>query len=191
MAKQTKAPGSVALETLTTQVADPAPKVLLGSKAVPGFFQGGAAATKAAAQAALQEGWLEETGAKVGSGAKAKPLYRLTPRGIQAILDSSPASALLQGLNAAVGKQLEESRSLTAACASLQAGVQRVSELVGEAVAKVQAPNVAEILAKLGQSRASEPASPGAAGRRLAGGGAAPGRDHRCVQSLAVAPVVQ
>jgi hypothetical protein len=50
MAKKTADPQATALEVLSRALTDPVPKVLFGSKAVPGFFTGASQAVKAAAK---------------------------------------------------------------------------------------------------------------------------------------------
>jgi DNA-binding PadR family transcriptional regulator len=89
-------PRQLALEALARALADPAAKVLHGSKKQPGFFSGSAQAVKQAAQFCLDQGWLEPTGDYEGKGKTRKPTYRLTPAGAQAVLQDSEPVKLLQ-----------------------------------------------------------------------------------------------
>jgi hypothetical protein len=167
MAKKTAPfdPTAAALEALAPSLADPGPRVLFGTAKVPGFFQGSAAKTRQVAEVCLKEKWLEETGNKVGTGIRAKTLYRMTPQGVQTVLQHSPALMVLQGLKAGLSCQQEQLQSLTLALHEVQAAVQQLSaqdtgrrleELIRTAVEKLNPPDVREMLSGLAASR-SEP----------------------------------
>jgi hypothetical protein len=158
-------PRPLAVEALAATLADPTPKVLFGTAKLIGFFTGTAGKTRQLAEHCLREVWLEETGKQVGSGAKAKSLYRLTPRGVQAVLDHAPALSVLRGITTALHRQQEQFQSILSALQALQADVhglsaqvngRGLSDLVGRAVDKLKAPDVEGIMAKLA---ASDPAS--------------------------------
>lgn len=144
-------PKAAAVAALSAALAEPTPRVLFGTAAAPGFFKGQGAAVKKAAEFCLQEQWLEETGEKLGSGAKAKSLYRLTPRGIQAVLQGSPAVAVLQSLEAGVRSQQQVLQGILAAVQQLaeQARSGRLEQLLRDAVQKLNPPNLEETLKRL------------------------------------------
>jgi hypothetical protein len=89
-------PRQLALQALSRAVADPAPKVLYGSKAKPGIFDSGAAPAKQAGQYCLDHGWLHGTGQFEGKGKSRKELYRITPAGVREVLENSEPVALLR-----------------------------------------------------------------------------------------------
>ena len=90
------APRQLALAALARALNDPAAKVLHGSKAKPGVFDGSAQAAKEAARYCLDHGWLEATGLFEGKGRSRKELYRITPAGIQEALENAEPVALLK-----------------------------------------------------------------------------------------------
>jgi hypothetical protein len=96
MAKEAE---DLALDALARLLADPAPKILYGSKSVAGVFKGGSAAEKAAARLCLDNSWLEPSGQFAGKGKTRKELYRLTREGLQAVLARQDPTKLLSELN--------------------------------------------------------------------------------------------
>jgi hypothetical protein len=171
--KKVSDPRPVALDALAAALADATAKVLFGTKTLPGFFMGTAAATKAAAQLCLDEGWLETTGQDVKVGKAMKPLYRITPQGAQAVLDNSPAPTLLRALADAALRQQADLQALSATLRILEGSVRRLVELIPPVADKVKAPDVAALVAALAANHT--PSRDGADGpdddivRRVAG----------------------
>lgn len=156
-------PRDTAIALLTPALADPAPRVLFGTAALGGFFKGQAAAVKAAAEYSLAQRWLEETGEKVGKGAKAKSLYRLTPQGIDALLRSSPPVLALQSVEEMLRGQQQLLRDVQATVQRLcdPAQQQRLEQIVCTAVEKLSPPDVQELFARSrSQAGASREVSP-------------------------------
>src|SRR5208283_1928955 len=91
-------PQAVALDALAQALADPAPRLLFVSGKNPGFFKGSTAPVKTAAKLSEERHWIEATGQYFVSGRTKKPTYRLTPVGIQAVLEHSEALNLLRKL---------------------------------------------------------------------------------------------
>jgi hypothetical protein len=102
----------LALEALANLLEDVSPRVLHGSKSVPGVFSGATAATKAAAQICLDKGWLEVTGQLAGKGKTAKPLYRLTAAGFQAVLARGNPAEILKKLDACLDRLARDTATL-------------------------------------------------------------------------------
>lgn len=144
-----------AVDALASALAEPFPRVLFGTAAVPGFFKGQGAAAKKAAEFCLREQWLEETGEKVGKGAKAKSLYRLTPQGIQAVLQNSPALAVLQSLDAGLRAQQTLLREIQATLGqwAQQASSGHLETMLRAAVEKLNPAGVQQTLERLSDSR--------------------------------------
>src|SRR5437899_12900152 len=80
-------PQQLASGALSRALSDPAPRVLLGTKAKPGIFDSQTA--KVAAQLCIDQGWLKATGQFEGKGKSRKELYAITPAGIQSVLENS------------------------------------------------------------------------------------------------------
>ncbi len=142
-------PRETAITALLPALSDPAPRVLFGTAAVPGFFKGQTAAVKAAAEHCLREQWLEETGAKAGTGTKAKTLYRLTARGIEALLRCSPPLLALQSVDETLRGQRQLILQLQNAVEQLAnpARYQRLEQLLQSAVEKLSPPDVTNVMA--------------------------------------------
>jgi hypothetical protein len=175
-------PRETAIATLLPALSDPAPRVLFGTAAVPGFFKGQTAAVKAAAEHCLREQWLEETGAKAGTGAKAKSLYRLTARGIEALLRCSPPLLALQSVDETLRGQRQLIQQLQNAVEQLVSPTryQRLEQLLQSAVEKLSPPDVTHVMAAA-QSPKPTPAAADASWRekllqlaKQAGGAAQP-----------------
>jgi hypothetical protein len=124
-------PRPAALEALAKAIADPAPKVLLGTKTVPGFFIGSGQAQKTAALFCEQQGWVVGTGQWVGRGRTKKELYRITPAGVHAVLSGSEPSVLLRGLQAGVGETASSMDGLAAKLAEIAAQLSPLRERLG------------------------------------------------------------
>ena len=147
-------PKTSAVAALASTLAEPSPRVLFGTAAIPGFFKGQGVAAKKAAEFCLKEQWLEETGEKVGKGAKAKSLYRLTPQGVEAVLQNSPPLAVLQSLDAGLRSQQQLLEGVLAAVQQLtdQAANRRLEQMLRTAVEKLSPPDVQETLKRLADS---------------------------------------
>src|SRR2546423_1213716 len=91
-------PNVMALNALGQLLADPAPRVLHGSKSARGVFPGAGKGDKEGAKFCLDQGWLEPTGEYEGKGRSRKETYRLTDSGLQAALNQGDPSTLLQSL---------------------------------------------------------------------------------------------
>ncbi len=137
-------PRETAIALLTPALADPVPRVLFGTAAVSGFFKGQTAAVKAAAEYSLAQRWLEETGERVGKGAKAKSLYRLTPQGVEALLRNSPPLLALQSVEETFRTQqqllLQVQATMQRLCDPAQQ--QRLEQIVRSAVEKLSPPDL-------------------------------------------------
>jgi DNA-binding PadR family transcriptional regulator len=133
MAKKAAALDSrqAALDALASSLGDPAPKLLTG-KGTEGFFKGTAAAVKPLVELSLSEGWLEDTGEKT-AGKNPKSLYRVTPKGRQAILDNNPTRKLLETLDQSTKSQLGQLQGVSAVLKSLSGAIQDVLEKVKNA----------------------------------------------------------
>lgn len=138
-------PRKVALETLAASIADPNPKLLYQSGSSPGFFKGKAAGTKRAAEVCLQENWLEPSGT-LGKG---KDVFRLSPKGIQAVLENNPTTAVLEGIQSSMDQQKEQLKAFGKMLQAMESKVERVSELVEDVAHKVK-PQIVETSASNG-----------------------------------------
>ena len=145
-------PREAAIAALLPALSDPAPRVLFGTAAVKGFFKGQTAAVKAAAEYCLREQWLQETGEKAGSGAKAKSLYRLTPRGVEALLRLSPPLLALQSVEDTLRAQKQLIQQVQDAVELLTNPSlhQRLEQLLQAAVDKLNPPDLTKVIAAAG-----------------------------------------
>jgi hypothetical protein len=150
MAKTIVDPRAVALATLAGAVADLTPRVLLGTAAAPGFFKGSAKAVKDAAQAAVDNSWLEPTGDAIGTGARKKPLYRLTAAGIHAVLEGSETLQLLRGLGDSVRQQVDLLQTIHAQLGRLADQAGPLSTAVAALERRLQPPPLAAAPARPG-----------------------------------------
>jgi hypothetical protein len=150
---------TVALQALTQALTDPAPRVLLGSGKQPGFFKGSTQTTRAAAKLCEERQWLVGTGAWVGKGASKKQQYRLSPAGLQAVLDQSETHALLRGLSDALREQVQWFGSVRDQLGQVLGGLQPLAEVVATLVKKVEPPDVEGVLRRL-NSMPGPPAPP-------------------------------
>lgn len=146
-------PRDSAIAALLPALSDPAPRVLFGTAALRGFFKGQTVAVKAAAEFCLREQWLEETGEKAGSGAKAKSLYRLTPRGIEALLRFSPPLLALHSVQDTLREQSQLIQHLQEVLQHLTspARQQRLEQLLQAATAKLSPPDLSPLWAAGGK----------------------------------------
>lgn len=159
-------PRVAAVAALAATLAEPTARVLFGTRSIPGFFKGQGAAAKRAAELCVQERWLEETGEKSGSGARAKALYRLTPRGVGAVLKDSPALAILQSLEAGVRGQQQSLEGIRAAVEHLsnQIASGRLEHLLEAALRKLAPPDIEALVQRLTAS-SHRPGAPSPAWR--------------------------
>jgi hypothetical protein len=86
----------LALEALSRALIDPAPRVLFGSKAKLGIFDGAGQALKQAAQLCLDRGWLEGSGQFEGKGKTRKELFRITTAAAQEAISKSEPVGLFK-----------------------------------------------------------------------------------------------
>lgn len=157
MAKQ-KGLDEWVLEALEGAIADPAPRKLHGTKASPGIFLSSAAPAKSAAQKCLQEGLLRAAG-EVSKGKTRIPLYALSPQGLAYVLARAPAA---RALSAAAEAADRTARSVAECGRSLDQLRQQAADLktvVQQAVARVEPPDVENVLRKLQASGANGDAS--------------------------------
>jgi hypothetical protein len=157
-------PQATALEALARALADPTPKLMLGSKSAPGFFTGSSAPVKAAARLCEERGWLAPTGELVGKGKSRKPTYRLTPAGLQAVLQHSEPLQLLRGLEGTLRQQLEVFTALREQMGRLLEGARPVAEAVAALTARMEPPDVEQIVRRMGQGGTPASAPPQVAG---------------------------
>lgn len=184
----------LALEVLARLLGDPASKVLHGSKSAPGVFAGGSAAEKAAARVCLDNRWLEATGEVAGKGKTKKELYRITPAGLQAVLQRSDSSTLLQGLTESLKMLAAGTNGIPHAVAEGVAGLVRqldnlkadVQKTVADALRPVEATrttlqvlqaNIAGVLEKMKPIDLDELTRKLAAGRQTSAPAAVPADD--------------
>lgn len=111
-------------------LADPTPRPLLGTAKVPGYFKGSTQPVKEAALLCRDRGWLLGTGAFSGKGKSKKELYRLTAAGVRAALEQSPTLHLVQGVAAAVTRQVQTLTDQQQALTQLRAEVGPLQEAV-------------------------------------------------------------
>jgi hypothetical protein len=160
-------PQQLALQALSRALADPAAKVLYGSRKQPGIFASGAKAAKTAAQFCLDHGWLEPTDQFEGKGRSRKELYRLTPAGAQEALENSEPVTLLRGAADSLKQNAEQLETIKSrvqeTLTSLRRQMDNVSGLK-ELVAKIQdrllPPDLARLESSL-QRAGSGPVPPG------------------------------
>jgi hypothetical protein len=160
VAKKAIDPQTDAINALTLTLADPSPKVLFGTAAMPGFFKGSSQAVKAAARLCEERQWLVATGEWVGKGANKKQKYRLTPAGIKAILENSSTTVLIQGLTTAVQQQANVLTSLRDQLGTMTGLLQPFTEAVAHLSHKIEPPDLEKILQKITSEPSSAPATP-------------------------------
>lgn len=149
MAKQTVDAQTTALQALARAIADPEPKALLGSAKAPGFFQGSSKAVKEAAKLCEDRQWLMPTGDWAGTGRGRRPKYRLSPAGVQAVLQHSDALLLVRGLAAGLQEQVQLLAALQGQVGRLLADRQPLAEAVSKLASKLEPPDVDGILRRL------------------------------------------
>lgn len=149
MAKKAPDPQALALQSLSAALADPGPKVLLGSAKVPGFFQGGTAPIKAAAKLCETQQWLIPIDDWHGKGASRKQKYRLSPAGVQAALQHSEPLDLLRGLSASVRDQVAAVQAMHDQLGGLARSLQPLSAAVTALTQRLQPPNLDALLQNL------------------------------------------
>ncbi len=124
-------PRQLTLQALSRALNDPAPKLLLGSKAKPGFFLGSTAAVKQAAQRCVDQGWLEPTGTFEGKGKSRKELYRLTPAGAREAVENAEAVVLVRDARDALEDQKRETERIRERVEQLLAAARGQTEALG------------------------------------------------------------
>src|SRR5262245_7623702 len=98
-------------------MANPAPRVLLGSSKKPGIFSSSGKPAKEAAQLCQEQHWIEGTDQFEGKGKTRKELYRITPAGVHYALSHAEPVQLLQAIHHHLDSVLP---SIEAACRGLQ-----------------------------------------------------------------------
>jgi hypothetical protein len=146
MAKKTVDAQSLALEALAAALADPTPRVLFGTAAVPGFFKGATQPVKAAAQLCEERQWLAATDEWQGKGKSRKPKYRLTPQGAQAVLDHGQPLVILRTLAEVLKQQSDTFRALNEHIGRLLGSVEPLRETVSMLAKRLEPPNVAALV---------------------------------------------
>lgn len=149
MATKPADPELLALQALAEAIADPQPRVMFGSARSPGFFKGSGQAVKAAARLCEERQWLAPTGEWLGKGASKKATYRLTPSGLQALLNHDDALLLLRSASAALQEQVQVFRSLSQQLGQLSNQLQPLAQLVERALQRLQPPDINKALAAL------------------------------------------
>jgi hypothetical protein len=147
-------------------LADPAAKVLYGSKKQSGFFDSGALAVKQAGQFCLDQGWLEPTGHFEGKGKSRKERYRLTPAGAREVLENSEPVTLLRGAADSLRQNAEQLESLRSSVQETLSSLDRqrqnvrgLTELVTKIQDRLRLPDLPQL--ETGWQRAgSGPVSP-------------------------------
>jgi hypothetical protein len=155
-------PQTTALTALAQALADPAPRALFGSAKVLGFFKTSSAPTRAAAKLCEDRQWLATTGDFTGSGKSRKPFFRLTPAGVQAVLQNSETLNLLKDLDVSLRQQVELLRAQRDLLGQMVGNLQPLADAVGHLNRIMQPPDVEGILRRLNHSPAV-PAAPSAA----------------------------
>jgi hypothetical protein len=154
MAKASQAE-ALALETLAALLGDPAPKVLHGAKSVAGIFPGATAADKAAARHCLDHGWLAPTGESAGKGKSSKPLYRITPSGLQAVIVLSDPTALLRSLADNLARLQGQVADMLRPLDALPSAVQELKAAVAQALTKIKPVDVDALSKQLADAQAT------------------------------------
>lgn len=162
MVAKAKTPETLALDALGSLLADPAPRVLFGSKTVSGIFTSKTKATQDAARFCESAGWLERTETVVGKGRTAQNLYSFTPAGLAAALSKGDATELLKrvasnlaGFDKAVSSIPERVTELMADVARLQTTLSSMRLVVDKAAAELAPPDLSTLQAIIGQSPTS------------------------------------
>ena len=101
---------TAAVEAILPLLADPAPRILQGTKTSPGIITGQSAIAKAAAETLKKRGWIKGTGEYIKVGKIRKELFMVTGAGIAAAYDHSSGRVLLDAALAAAERLQEEVR---------------------------------------------------------------------------------
>jgi len=145
MAKTAK-PEELALEAIERALADPTPRKLHGTKANPGIFLTSSAAAKAAAQQCLQQGLIVPCGQQ-RTKSKTTPLYGIGPAGVRYLLDHDPLRQLLTATQDGVARLAQTSADCQQTLASVREHVAQLQQVVQQASARIQPPDVEKMLA--------------------------------------------
>lgn len=160
MAKKIVDPKTIALETLAQSLADPTSKVLISSGKAPGFFKGSAQEVKEAAKLCEDSQWVVGAGEWAGTGKNKKQKYRLTPAGIQAVLEHSDTLVLLRGLGSSLQQQIDFFQGQRDQLGLLLTHFKVLADKVQELTLRVEPPDIEQILRNLSQTPPAEkPAS--------------------------------
>lgn len=144
VAKVKADPQAVAFQALARALLDPAPRVLLGTKAKPGVFDSSTA--KPAALLCLDRGWLATTGEFVGKGNSRKELYRITPTGIRAVLENSEPVKLLDTAVSSLQEGAGELKAIRGKIDQLSEAFLHHKQLVTALQERLRPPDVAGLL---------------------------------------------
>lgn len=149
----------LAHEALATAAADPSPRALHGSSAMPGFFAGSSATAKAAAKLCIEKGWLVPTGEFTGKGKTRKELYQITPAGLKEVFDHGETPVLLRQLREAAQGSAERLKALLGVAeelrvqaGSLQTALSRQQEILAQIQNKLRTPDFESMLQKLART---------------------------------------
>jgi hypothetical protein len=147
-----KAPPEVlALQALAGALADPAPKLLHGTKG-RSIFEGAGQPAKQAAQYCLEHAWLEPTGQFEGKGKSRKELYRISAAGIRQVLEKSEPATLLGKSLAFLERNGEELRAIGAKVDAALASLLNQKTMVTALRDRLQPPDLESLLAKFTSS---------------------------------------
>jgi hypothetical protein len=141
------------LEALERALADPKPRKLHGTKAIPGIFLSASATTKAAASRCLEQGLVRQV-AEQRTGKRLTPLFAIAPAGVALALERSPVPRLLAAMLDAVART---ARSVAECSGMLQAVGEQAEQLrkaFEQATARLQPPDTAKILEHISVSQA-------------------------------------
>jgi hypothetical protein len=145
-------PQTVALQALAQALGDPTPKVLFGTAKVPSFFKGSTQAIKNAARLCEERQWLAATGEWIGRGKSKKPTYRVTPSGVQAVLDHGEPLTAVRGLQSTLEQQVQLFGSLREQLGQMVEHVRPLTEVVNQLARRVEPPNVDQLVRQLSDS---------------------------------------
>jgi hypothetical protein len=142
------------LEAMHRALVDPAAKKLHGTKANPGIFLASSAPAKTAAQRCLELGLLEQRGEQKTRG-KAEPLYGVTPAAIAYVLKHSPEQQTLNAAREGIDRLAQTAAACQDALAQVHQQADLLRDVVQQATARLQPPDVKTLLANVQAARAA------------------------------------